>query len=162
MHPKNIFHIKPMALVLGGLLVLVAPVQLISAWMTTRANDALVEQGVEGMARVVELSGGARIAAQSSKAGQAHCRWAVELDGQACVEIFALPCPQGITETPMIYLKDDPSVCRVLSRAAVAADEGSREQARFAFFLLAVGLALLALGRSALFGKTPQALVKER
>ena len=161
MHPKNIFQFKPMALVLGCLLLIVAPTQLLLAIATERENTVLVERGVEHMAKVVALSGGARIAAQSAKEGEAHCRWEVEANGQRCVEIFPLPCPQQITETPMIFLEDDPSTCRVLSRAAVDAEESGKSRMSLALALLAAGLGLLALGRSSFFGAPSQASLKD-
>ena len=161
MHPKNIFQFKPLALVLGSLLLIVAPIQLLLALATERENSALVERGIERMASVVALSGGARIAAQSAKKGASHCRWEVEANGQRCVEIFPLPCPKEISETPMIFLEDDPSTCRVLSRAAVDAEEMGKGRISLALALLGAGLGLLALGRSSFFASAPQASLKD-
>jgi len=160
MHPKNIFQIKPMALVLGFLLLLVAPFQLLGAVVSERADAELVERGIERMAKVIALSGGARIRAKSAKSGKSHCRWEVEVDGHRCVEIFALPCPSQVTETPMIFLPDDPSTCRVLSRSAVAAEKESSSRTGFGLALFGAGLALLAIGRSSFFGASPQAPLK--
>jgi hypothetical protein len=151
MHPKNIFQLRPMATFLGALLLFSGPCQLLDAWSTKRVNNRLGENGVERMATVVALSGGARIAAKRAKTGSASCRWEVQFEEVRCVEIFALPCPKGVTETPVIFLPDDPQVCRVLSRLAVLEDRRSDSQKRLPWLLILGGILLLAVARSRFF-----------
>ena len=151
MHPKNIFQLRPMATFLGALLLFSGPCQLLDTWAAKRTNSRLIESGVERMATVVALSGGPRIAAKRAKTGSESCRWEVEFQEVRCVEIFALPCPKGITETPVIFLPDDPQVCRVLSRKAVLEDPRGNSKKRLPWLLTLGGILLIAVARSRFF-----------
>ena len=162
MHPKNIFKLRPLAILLGSLLAVSGPCHLANDWHRQSVNKQLVADGVEVMAIVEELTGGAHTTARSAQAGESHCRWSVRFDDVTCSEIFAHACPQGIPETPMIYLKEDISVCRVLSRSAVAAELEQPSTAGFGWLITGIGLGLLALGMRRRKDDAPQVPLKDR
>jgi len=162
MHPKNIFKLRPLALTLGLLLGMSGSCHLLNDRSVSATNQRLALDGVEVMATVHELSGGARTRAQSAKPGASHCRWHVRYLDIECVEIFALPCPSGIESTPLLYIEEDPSVCRVLSRSAVVADEETAKNSSTGWWVTGSGLGLLALASRRRKEPTPQVAVKDR
>ena len=161
MHPKNIFQVRPMMTLLSALLLAVGPCQFAFAWASHRDNQALAARGVEVMARVVRLDDSERIRTQTAASDGPMCRWDVEAEGRRCSEIFALPCPEGITETPMIFLPAPETLCRVLSRQAVLVDPEPLRTMRFAGWLTGLALVVLFLARQRFFGGSPQARLKD-
>ena len=123
--------------------------------------QALAARGVEVMARVVRLDDSERIRAQTAASDGPMCRWDVEAEGRRCSEIFALPCPKGITETPMIFMPAPETLCRVLSRQAVLVDPEPLRAMRFAGWLTGLALVVLFLARQRFFGVSPQATLKD-
>jgi len=162
MHPKNIFKLRPLAILLGSLLSVSGPCHLANNWQQQAINERLVANGVDVIATVEELSGGARTSAQSAKSGASHCRWRVRYDEVTCDEIFAHSCPQGITETPMIFLKEDPSICRVLSRSAIAAELEQPSTTGLGWLITGIGLFMVALGMRRPREQAPQVPLKDR
>ena len=58
MHPKNIFKLRPLALVLGSLLAVSGPCHLVNSWHQRTIDQRLVDDGVEVTAAVVEPHSG--------------------------------------------------------------------------------------------------------
>ena len=162
MHPKNIFKLRPLAILLGSLLAVSGPCHLANNWQHQAINERLVADGVDVMATVEELSGGVHTSAQSAQTGESHCRWRVRFQEVTCREIFAHACPRGISETPMIFLEEDPSVCRVLSRSAVAAELEQPSTAGLGWLITGIGLGLVALGVLRRQDRAPQVPLKDR
>ena len=161
MHPKNIFKLRPLAIFLGSLLAVSGPCHLADNWRRQAVNERLVTDGIDVMATVEELSGGANTSARSARKGESHCRWRVRFDDVTCREIFPHACPDGISETPMIFLKEDPSVCRVLSRSAVAAELEQPSTAGLGWLITGIGLGLIALGMRRRQDQAPQVPLKD-
>jgi hypothetical protein len=162
MHPKNIFHLRPLVLVLGVLLGTSGSCHLVNVWSDSITQERLVSEGVEVMASVHELNGEAWVSARTNESGASHCQWHVTYLDIECIEIFALPCPSGIKSTPLIYLEDDPTVCRVLSRSAVAAEQEVVENSSKGWLVTGFGLGLLALASRRSKEPAPQVPVKDQ
>ena len=161
MHPKNIFKLRPLALVLGSLLAVSGPCHLMNSWHQRTIDQRLVDDGVEVMAAVVELHSGQHTGARSAGSGDAHCRWQVAFEDMTCSEIFALPCPSQVTQTPMIFLPGDPSTCRVLSRAAVLAELEAPSTHGLGWLITVVGFGLVVGARRRRAERDPQVPLKE-
>lgn len=160
MHPKNSFQLRLLVRLASSLLLLVGPCVAYNLHAATALNEALVADGVEVQAQVINLedvtgSGGV----QYSK-GKDQCAFTARFttaDSElTCRETFPYACPQleEVAESPVTYLPADPSRCRILSRAAVKADGGTDDSLTTLTWLM--GLALLAFLASFLWPKARQ------
>ena len=143
-----------MTTLLGAMLLLVGPCQLVQGGLRQREDAALIKQGVEVTAKVVSLTDGEALKGGAPRVGGDSCRWVVEVEGQRCSQVFALPCPDGVTETPALIMPNDPSLCRVLNRQALTEDGQARQRMVMGGGLSVVAVVLLVLRRR--FRRRPQ------
>ncbi|MBM65127.1 MAG: hypothetical protein CMH55_02705 [Myxococcales bacterium] len=151
MHPKNSFHLRLLFRVASGLFLLVGPCVAYNLYDAQALNGQLVAEGheVEGEVHALaDVSGTGGV--QYSK-GKDRCAFTARFRPSErgdtvleCQETFDYPCPalDDVRESTVTFLPSDPSRCRILRKAAIAADGETGSSLTTLLWIL--GLALVA------------------